>query len=127
MKTIKFTAFLFYRYYSTGATKDIPYFSTLCAMAMIAFMHLMQLLILTHQVDRFIPIKSTDTKTTKYLIMALVLLPIFLLLSLILKKEELKSLSYPADKIRKGNIFLVAYIVLTMALLIILIFVTRKS
>ena len=120
MKTIKFVAFLFYRYYSTGPTKDIPYFSTLCALTMIAYLHLMQLLVVTHQVDIIIPIKSTDTKATKFLIMSLVFLVILFPLSMLIKKEELKSMSFPSDKIKRGNIFLIIYIILTMAVLIIL-------
>ena len=87
---------------------------------MIAFMHLMQLLIVTHQIDTIIPIKSTDTKTTKFLIMGLVTLVILFPLSMIIRKEELKSMRFPADKIKRGNIFLIIYITLTMAVLIML-------
>ena len=116
MKTIKFTAFLFYHYYSTGATKDIPYVSTLCAMAMIIFIHLMQLLILLHKVD-IISIKLTDSKTNGFIITALVFLPIFLLLSLIIKKEKIKSLSYSMQKIKRGNAYLIIYIILSTTLL----------
>src|SRR5436309_10695886 len=126
MKTIKFAAYLFYRYYSTGPTKDIPYVSTLCALAMIVFMHLFQVLILIHQVDTFFPFKSTDNRLTKYLFMALIFLPIFFLLRLFIKREELQSMSFPKDKIKRGNILLIAYVVLTMALLIVLmVFIPR--
>ena len=51
MKTIKFTAYLFYKYYSTGGTKSIPYFSTLCALAMIVILHVFQILVIFNGMD----------------------------------------------------------------------------
>jgi hypothetical protein len=53
--------------------------------------------------------------------MLLVFLPIFILLKLIIKKDELTSMEFSKAKIKNGNIFLIAYIVLTMAVLILLI------
>ncbi len=121
MKTIKFTAFLFYRYYSTGATKAVPYFSTLCALVMMTNLHLFQLAIMLHQVDNLIPVKSNDPKWQKYLVISFVLLPFFLLFSLIIKPRDLKQLTYSAGQIKKGNVTLVVYLILSMILLIILI------
>ena len=127
MKTIKFAAFLFYRYYSKGATNSIPYFSTIGAMAMLLYMHLFQILILTKQVETFIPIKPTDDKPTKYLIMFFIMAPLFFLLTLTIKKEELKTLEYSQDKIRTGNIRLVSYITLTTIVLFTLMFLVPKG
>jgi hypothetical protein len=59
--------------------------------------------------------------------MLLVFLPIFILLKLIIKKDELTSMEFSKAKIKKGNIFLIAYIVLIMAVLILLIiFIPRQ-
>src|SRR5688572_30213409 len=118
MKTIKFTAFLFYRYYSTGTTKDIPYFSTLCAMAMIAFMHLYQVFVLTNLYETIIGTNSTDSRLTRYFIMAIVALPLLVFIRLLINESEIKNLQYPQAKIKKGNVILITYLVITIVLLI---------
>jgi hypothetical protein len=127
MKTIRFAAFLFYRYYAKGSTSSIPYFSTIGAMAMLLYMHLFQILILTKRVDTLIPIKPTDNKPTKYLIMFFVLAPLYILLTLLIKKKDLQALHYSDQKIRTGNIVLIAYIILTMTLLFGLMFLIPKN
>ena len=127
MKTIKFAAFLFYRYYSKGPTYRIPYFSTIVAMTALLYMHLFQILIITKQVETFFPIKSTDDKPTKYLIMFFVMAPFYILLTLLIKRKDLQSLHYSDQKLRKGNILLIVYIVLTMVLLFGLMFLIPKN
>ena len=127
MKTIKFAAFLFYRYYQKGPTSSIPYFSTIGAMAMLLFMHLFQILILTKKVETFIPIKPTDDRLTKYIIMFFVMAPLFLLLALTIKKEELKNLKYSEAKVRTGNILLVCYIISTIIVLFTLMFLVPQG
>ena len=118
MKTIKFAAYLFYRYYSSGATRAIPYFSTLCAMATLIFLHLMQLLLLTNLYNTIIPSNSIHNRWERYLFWALVAIPIFLFLQLLIRESDLKKLSYSSEKIKKGNVLLIIYFIATMALLI---------
>ncbi len=102
MKTIKFVGYLFYRYYSKGPRANIPYFSTLCAMTMLGFMHLMQLLILFDGVD-LIPIKSNDDKLTKKLIIFGSMIPLYLLMTQLFKKKDIEMLkekyNYNWDKV----------------------------
>ena len=126
MKTIKFTAYLFYRYYSKGGTKDTCYFSTLCAMALIAFFHLMQFLILTDLFNTVIPSSFNYSRSERYLFWALISLPIFIFLALLIRERELKELKYSAKKIKKGNILLITYIILNIALLIFIAETKRK-
>ena len=76
MKTLKFVAYLFYRHYSTGATKDIPYFSTLCALVMLFGLHMFQILVITDQMG-MLPIKSTNTRAANFFLIALFLVPVF--------------------------------------------------
>jgi len=121
MKTIKFAAYLLYKYYSTGYTKDIPYFTTLSGLAMMALLHLFQIAILTNQVDTIFPFDSSDNIFKKYFLMGVVLLPIFLLLRLIVKESELRQMTFSKKKIKRGYFFLVGYFVLTMASLMLLI------
>ncbi|HXB91016.1 MAG TPA: hypothetical protein VNU72_01950 [Puia sp.] len=119
MKTIRFTAFLFYRYYSTGPLADIPYFSTLCAMVMLAGLHIFQILVLAGEVS-LIPTKDSNTKAENYLIIAVCLVPLFLFMRALVPKASLLELNYEESSIRKGNIVLIAYIVGSVALLILL-------
>ena len=120
MKTIKFIAFLFYRYYSTGPTKDIPYFSTLCALVMISVIHLFQILILFDAMY-LVPTDGSQRKIENFLIMGLFLIPFFLLFRLLIKETELKEMVYEKEKIRRGYIGLIFYISISFVLLILLI------
>jgi hypothetical protein len=122
MKTIKFVAFLFYRYYSRGQTRSVPYFSAMCAIVFLLYVHLFQILIITRQVDTFIPIEPSDSRLTKYLIMLLIMSTLYFLLTLLIKKNELLELKYSEEKIRKGNITLVCYVILSVMLLFSLMF-----
>lgn len=97
MKTLKFVAYLFYRYYSTGATKNIPYFSTLCALVMLFGLHLFQILVLTDQMNIF-PTKNTNTRSTNFFLIALFLIPVFLLMTLLFKHDELRKMHYEEKK-----------------------------
>jgi len=121
MKTMRFIAYLFYRYYSTGPTKDIPYFSTLCALVMLIGLHVFQILVLFNKVS-FLPVSSKNTRAENFLIIALCLLPIFLITAAIVKKSDLQEMTYEEAKVKRGYMFLILYIVLSIALLLLLIF-----
>lgn len=121
MKTILFVAFLFYRHYSTGGTRRIPYFSTLCALAMIFYIHLVQILIIIDRFDNIIPDDVNESRPTRYLKMGLFFIPIFLVLAYLIKKKELERLTYDKFKIKKGYVFLISYIVLSFIALILLV------
>jgi hypothetical protein len=120
MKIVKFVAFLFYRYYSTGGTRRVPYFSTLCALAMIIYIHLFQLLIIINRVNDVIPGSEDETRPIKYLKIALFFIPIFLLLALFIKKDELKKMHYDSSVIKRGYFYLVSYLIISFAILILL-------
>jgi len=121
MKTMRFIAYLFYRYYSTGPTKDIPYFSTLCALVMLIGLHVFQVLVLFNKVT-LLPVSSKNPRAENFLIMALCLLPIFLITAAIIKKSDLQEMTYEEAKVKRGYMFLILYIILSIALLLLLIF-----
>jgi len=115
MKTIKFIAFLFYKYYSKGATSDIPYVSTLCAMGLLLYLHLVQFLAIFNALN-LIPGNSSDTRVVEYFKIALFMTPLFLIIMIFIKKSELKSMQCEKHKIKKGYIFLIIYIILSFSL-----------
>jgi hypothetical protein len=123
MKTVRFIAYLFYRYYSTGPTKDIPYFSTLCALAMLFGLHLFQFIILFN-LTVLLPY-SENNRIQNYLVVALYLVPIFSLIYLFVKKSDLEKAHYDENKIRKGNIYLICYIIISIVVLLLLVVFKR--
>lgn len=117
MRTIKFIAYLFYRYYSTGATKDIPYFSTLCAMVMLFGLHVFQILILVNK-NGLLP--TNNNRFENFIKIIVYLIPVFLLFTYVIKRSDLQEMNYDEGKIKKGNIVLIVYILASIALLVVL-------
>jgi hypothetical protein len=126
MKGLRFVMYLFYRYYSRGGTKRIPYFSTLCAVVFLIYIHIFQILIVLDKVD-FSPIKNDDVKIVNYGKIAVFLLPFFLIISYLVRPKDLQNLSYTEAQIRKGNTFLVVYVILSVTLLFVLMFAFAKT
>ena len=118
MKTIKFTGYLFYRYYLKGPRASIPYFSTLCSMTLLGFMNLLLILILLDKVD-LIPINLSDGKGTKQIVIFWVMLPIYLAMTFLIRKKDLVAVKEEYDnnwdKVFKGNVWLVLYIIASFA------------
>ncbi len=117
---MKFIAYLFYRYYSKGATKDIAYFSTLCALVMLFAIHFFQLQLLVG--FKFLPTKSMNVRAENYLNIVGCLIPVFLLLQFLIKKSELKGMKYEPLTIKRGYLFLLTYIIASIGLLLFLVF-----
>ena len=124
MKTLKFAAYLFYRYYSGGKRPDsTPHFRTVLSLTLIGFIHLFQLLIIVDKVN-LIPISQGDTKMYKRWVIFCIMLPIAVVVALLVPKNELLALqSVYRDKpelVRKGNRNLIIYIVVNFCLIFIL-------
>ena len=125
MKVLKFVMYLFYRYYSTGGTRRIPYFSSLCAVVFLIYIHIFQILIILNRVD-LLPMGKDDARIEKYGKAAIFLLPIFLIISFLVKPQDLKNISYDEAQIKKGNIYLIIYVVASVILLFVLMFAFPK-
>jgi len=126
MKTLKFVMYLFYRYYNKGGTRRIPYFSALCAVVFLIYIHIFQLLIILDKVS-LLPMQKNDLRIEKYGKLALFLLPIFLIVAYLIKPSELKTLQYDSEKVRKGGVNLIIYIVANIILLFVLMFALSKA
>lgn len=122
MKILKFISYLFYRYYSTGGTKTIPYFSTLCALVLILLLHIFQVLLIFNGMN-LLPAGAAAPGTARlirYFEITLLTGPLFLLFSFLIKKSELQSIHYNESEIKRGYIYLIIYIVLSFAFLMFL-------
>lgn len=111
--------YILYRYYRRGGKDRTPYFSALCAVVMLLYIHLFQLLIVLDIVD-WLPFAKTDTRDEKFVKMALVMLPFFLVVFLLVRPSELRALQYDPETTRKGGIRLVIYGILNIILLFVL-------
>jgi len=119
MKLLRFVMFLFYRYYSTGGTRRIQYFSSISAVGFLIYLHILQLLIIIDKLNWF-PMEESDTKLVKYGKMAFFFLPIFIIIALLVKEKDLRDAEYDEDKIRTGGRWLVVYIVFSFVLTFVL-------
>ncbi len=120
MKTLKFVAHILYKHYSKGKYNSVPYFSTICALTLFAFFHVMQILILTDSVKQFISYKATDDLWTKSLGILWIMLPIGLTLYFLLPQKQLRVLKYDESKIKHGYIYLIIYGLASFAMVFIL-------
>jgi hypothetical protein len=82
-------------------------------------MHLFQGLILFGGTS-IVPTGSKSEICT-WVKMGLFMLPIYFLFRWIIKESELKTLTYEEGKVKKGNTWLVIYIIFSVALLVLLI------
>ena len=121
MKTIKFIAYLFYRYYSStsGFAKDIPYAATLGALVLLAYLHIFQIFAILNKTN-LIPTDGSQFKVSNYFIMALFMLPILTFFFVIIKKQDLQQLQYNNEKIKRGYFYLIVYIILSFSFLMLL-------
>lgn len=126
MKTLRFVFFLLYRYYSKGGTKVIPYFSTLCAVSLLFFVHVFQLLLIFNVFEYF-PISGSENRIIRYGKIALISVPVFIFFALLIKEKDIKNAYYEEEKIKKGNLFLLGYAILSVCLLLWLITKVRPS
>ena len=68
-----------------------------------------------------VPTDGKQTKIGNWITMALFLLPIFFMFRFIIKENDLKEMEYEEQKIKRGNLWLISYIILSFVLLIIFI------
>jgi hypothetical protein len=115
MKTLKFISYLLYRFYSRGGTKNIPYFSAVCALVLFTSMHILQLLVFfdCHALLHGI---GNDTRPLRYLKIILLSSPVFLLFFYLIKENDLKNAEYPEKKVKLGAFLLVSYVIFSFAL-----------
>lgn len=68
-----------------------------------------------------VPTDGNQAKIGNWMTMVLFLLPIFLLFSILIKKSDLKEMVYEKGKVKRGYTWLVIYIIISFAILILLI------
>lgn len=116
-KLIKRAIFLFYRYYSTGGKRSIPFQSALFAMTFLISIHILQIKLLFFGKGG---LKLGDNKVEKLMWTFLFMLPIYIILAFLFKKNEIKNIRDDAD-IKKQYILPWSYVILTFLSLTLLV------
>ncbi|WP_430898089.1 MULTISPECIES: hypothetical protein [unclassified Paraflavitalea] len=122
MKILRFVTFLFNRYYKTGGKRNVAYFSALCAVVFLIYLHIFQFLIILDKVS-LLPLRNNDPRIVKYLKLFLLSIPVYFLLSYLVKEGDLKALKYDSEKIKKWQIFICIYLFANLLVLFLLAFV----
>jgi hypothetical protein len=104
-------------------------FSTILALTMLAYLHLFQVLIVLDRVD-LLPLSKDDTRFEKRVGVALVMAPIAIVLAFMVRKKDINEIAAAyqdrQEEISRGNKFLIAYSVLSFALLTVLMILFAK-
>jgi len=112
-----------YYYYSYGATSNVAYFKTLSVLVLAIFLHFMQLRIaLLKYTNIKVDLPFTETnRYTQYLIMFLLMVPIYLLLRKLLPEQSLKEHNLSKQKLIQGRNVFFLYALSSLLLLIVLV------
>jgi len=121
MRTIKFAAYLFYRYYSKPPQRGGPYLRTIASLTLLSFMHVLFIASLFGE-GNFIQ-KAVDYFSLNKTIIILILMSLAgTLILLFIKEKDLKELDekYGTNtaKIKTGNVWLIIYCVISFTLVI---------
>lgn len=127
MNTLRFVMYILYRYYSKGGTRDVPYFSALCAVVLLIYIHIFQILIILNKVDAVLPIREGDDRVLKYFKLGLFLLPVFLIVYLLVRPRDLENVSFDEAKVKRGGIYLIIYSIISFILLLVLAFIFLRK
>jgi hypothetical protein len=125
MKTLKFAAYLLYRFYSkNGFAKNLPYLSTTTFLAFLLYIHIFQIFAIFN-LTSLIPTDGNELKVANWLKMAMFMLPMFLIIIFLIKKEDLVNAHYDEKKVKRGYVYLIAYVIISFAFLMFLALVKK--
>lgn len=118
-KLFEFITYLFYRYYNKGSTKVIAYESALIAVSALIFLNAFAVLMFFNLDTTWVAkIEQNYGKTVKLISGLFLILPQYVLLRYSLKKKDVIKKHINLNQIKRWNIFLIAYIVFSVLLLI---------
>lgn len=122
MKFIRYIVFLFYSYYSNGSRRNVAYLSSILGTTFLFFIQLL-ILVVALDIDKVIPIGSTDDKSARYLKILLLMSPIFFLLFFSVKEKKIEELQENLEQRGYDNeilhrVLLFTYLFTSLAVLI---------
>jgi hypothetical protein len=114
--------FLFYHYYNNGSAKEIAYFSSLTAFISLLFLNLYAILIYFGVDDLVFPFLNETSRPYRYVNIFFFLIPVYILMYKIFRKEELSKIQIDNKSLRKQQNILAIYYVSSVCLLLFVIF-----
>ncbi len=113
---------MFYSYYSNGSRRNVAYLSSILGTTFLVFIQLL-ILVVALDIDKIIPIGSTDDKSTRYLKILLLMSPIFFLLFFSVKEKKIEELQENLEQSGYDNemlhrVLLFTYLFVSLAVLI---------
>ena len=104
-------------------------FSARAAVTLCFFMHLLTILLILGLFD-YIPIKPTDGKGQKRVVIFLIMLPIYLILAVVVRKKHILELKMrhkndTPKMVKAANLKLLAYIAASFVILMVLAVIIR--
>ena len=109
--------FLFYKYYDKGSTKDIAFEKSIASLILVLFLNIFSLLIIFNVLERHPDNSNGTLMSIKYLIGFAIFIPIFFILKIFFKKEDVLNIEMDKPTMRKGYFIIVTYIILSMLML----------
>ena len=119
MKLLKFIAYLIYTN-NKKSRYGAPYANAIIGMAFLFILNVFPILMIFNLMD-VLPSFSKEHRLLSYFEYFLFLLPIITLFILLIRRSELEKMNFDDAKIKRGNIFLLIYFFLLLALLVFLI------
>lgn len=111
---------IFYNYYDKGSTQVIAYESSIAAVILLMFLNFLAISIgFDLGLERLINIDGENKKVFQYLIGSSILIPLYLIFSLLFKKSELKKFAMNRSKNKFGGFAVTLYIILSMLAIVI--------
>jgi hypothetical protein len=88
---MRYITYLFYSYYSRGARRNVAYLSSILGVIFLIYIQLM-ILALVFQIDKYIPMSLSESRSLRYIKLMLFMSPIFFLLYFGIKEKKLEEM-----------------------------------
>ncbi len=120
MKTIKFAAYLFYRWYRKPPQRGTPYLRTIVSLSLLSILNVLFVACLFGK-GYFISKAAKYFSVDKRIIILLLVSLALTIILLLIKEKELQELDRKYEtniaKIKKGNVLLIFYCIISLVLL----------
>lgn len=128
MKAIRYLTYLFYSYYSNGARRNVAYLSSVLAITLLAYIHILIFASLLN-IENSIPLRMEESKGSRYIKLILFISPIFFIFYFGVKEKYLedlkKKMAYQHDREFNHRVLMFIYFFLSFSALM-AIAITRK-
>lgn len=91
MKALRYLTYLFYSYYSRGSRKSVAYLSSILAITLLVYVHILLIASLL-QLENLIPLRMNESRGERYISLMIFMSPIFFIFYFAVKEKYLEDL-----------------------------------